>query len=141
MRLNKLPGAGNLSNQVYVSFRTLPLFALYQHLKLMAMQTILQHTLPRAMYVMLFLLVFIAGCKKTGDTSLVQEIEGKKKPPPPPPAPSFYFSNCSFPTINGSFRVGQPASVTVTLNYVNSPGGSYEAFTSATVNGITLTAP
>ena len=84
----------------------------------------------------------ITGCKKTEETSWVQELEGKKKPPPPPPpAPQFYFSNCGFPTINGSFRKGEPTSSTITMNYVNSPGGSYPAFTSTTLNGITLTAP
>ena len=34
-----------------------------------------------------------------------------------------------------------PANISITKNYVNSPGGSYAAFTSATVNGITISAP
>jgi hypothetical protein len=33
-----------------------------------------------------------------------------------------------------------PTTTTITKNYVNSPGGSYSAFTSATVDGITITA-
>ena len=40
-----------------------------------------------------------------------------------------------------TFTKGVPVNLSFTKNYVNSPGGSYPAFTSATVNGITITAP
>lgn len=64
-----------------------------------------------------------------------------KNPPPPPPAPSFYFTNCNTPTYSATFVAGVPTNTLITKNYVNSPGGSYTAFTSATVNGITISAP
>jgi uncharacterized protein (TIGR02145 family) len=84
------------------------------------------------------------GCKKTepiaATTSNNDEIQGKKKNPPPPPPQPFYF-NCGSPVINGSFLAGVPTNATITLTYVNSPGGPYATFTSSVVNGITLTAP
>jgi len=54
---------------------------------------------------------------------------------------SLSFTNCSSPTISGSFALGQAASVTITLDYNNSTGQSLGAFSSNTVNGITLSAP
>src|SRR5688572_26129975 len=81
------------------------------------------------------------GCKKTTETkSTDEETEtmGKRPEQPPPP---FYFSNCSNPRFSGNFVTGSSANVTITLNYVNSPGGSYPSFTSTTVNGITIKAP
>ena len=73
------------------------------------------------------------------------EVAGKRKPhdpPPPPPPPPFYFTNCNYnPTYSATLTKGVPANVSIIKNYVNSPGGSYPAFTSATVNGITITAP
>src|SRR5687767_9064122 len=93
----------------------------------------------------IFLSVFIfQSCKKSVDPSINEEqaVAGKKKPPnPPPPPPTFYFTNCNTPTYSASFQVGKPANVSITKNYINSPGGSYPAFTSATVNGITISAP
>ena len=67
----------------------------------------------------------------------------KKNPhnPPPPPPPPFYFSNCNTPTFSATFNAGVPTNMAITKNYTGSPGGSYGAFTSATVNGITITAP
>src|SRR6188768_1398873 len=97
-----------------------------------------------------FLLFFLfQSCKKTvepsGQDEMTGEIAGKGKGnphnPPPPPPPPFYFSNCSNPTYSATFQAGVPANTQIVKNYVNSPGGSYDAFTSATVNGITITAP
>jgi hypothetical protein len=81
-------------------------------------------------------------CNKSSDDPLAQneEITSRRKPPPPPPV-YFFFSNCTNPTINGNFVAGTPTSATITLNYINSPGGSYPAYNSATVNGIKLSAP
>ena len=82
------------------------------------------------------------GCQKTVETEKSdEEIVTGRKPQNPPPSPPFYFSNCSNPGFNGNFVTGQQANVTFTLNYVNSTGSSYPAFTSTTVNGITITAP
>ena len=81
------------------------------------------------------------GCKKSVETSTAEEIATKKKPQnPPPPSPPFYFSYCNNPTNSATFQAGVPANTTITKNYVNSPGGSYAAFTT-TVNGITISAP
>lgn len=93
--------------------------------------------------VFFFFSVFIVlhSCKKS--ITAVEENEavtGKKRPNPPPPV-YFYFSNCTNPVINGNFVAGTPASATVTLNYINSPGGNYIAYTSTTVNGVQLSAP
>jgi hypothetical protein len=74
----------------------------------------------------------------TGETAAGK---GPKHPPPPPPPPPFYFSNCNNPLYSATMPKGIAANVSVTKDYVNSPGGSYPAFTSATVNGITITAP
>jgi uncharacterized protein (TIGR02145 family) len=100
----------------------------------------------------LFVILF-QSCKKMVQPSdpgesgtKAGEVTGKKKPnphdpPPPPPPPTFYFFNCNNPTYSASFNVTVPANTPITKNYVNSPGGSYAAFTSATVNGITISAP
>jgi len=83
------------------------------------------------------------GCKKTVETQPTDEeiatsATNRRNPGPPPP---FSFNNCSNAGFNGNFEKGSPANVTFTLNYVNSPGGSYPLFTSTTVNGITIKAP
>jgi len=86
--------------------------------------------------------IIFQSCQKSVDPSVSEEIATKKKPQdPPPPPPAFYFFNCNNPTYSASFQAGVPANSPITKNYVNSPGGSYAAFTSATVNGITITAP
>ena len=94
------------------------------------------------------LVLFFQGCQKTSEFSKdavasKNDATGSRKPPknPPPPPPTFYFTNCNNPTYSASFQVGVPANTPITKNYVNSPGGSYPAFTSATVNGITISAP
>lgn len=88
------------------------------------------------------LTLFFQSCQKPNEPSAIEEFAGRKKPPtPPPPPPAFYFTDCYNPTFSASFPVGMPANVTITKNYVNSPGGNYAAFTSATVNGITVKAP
>jgi hypothetical protein len=89
------------------------------------------------------LLFFIfQSCQKTVEPSTAEEIATKRKPQnPPPPPPPFYFSNCYNPLYSAQLTKGTPANVSITKNYVNSPGGSYAAFTSATVNGITVSAP
>lgn len=89
------------------------------------------------------------GCKKTVEPSRDEADATKsdaaalRKPPkdPPPPPPPFFFTNCNTPTYSASFTVGVPANTPITKNYVNSPGGSYAAFTSTAVNGITISAP
>lgn len=89
-------------------------------------------------------LIIFQACQKTSDTppGKEEEIATRKKPGnPPPPPPPFYFSNCYNPLYSAQFTKGTPANVSITKNYVNSPGGSYAAFTSATVNGITVSAP
>ena len=98
---------------------------------------------------LLFVFGFIfQSCKKTveppaADTETAEQAAGKKPPKnPPPPPPPFYFTNCNQnPQYSATFVKGVPANVFIIKNYVNSPGGSYPAFTSATVNGITITAP
>lgn len=72
------------------------------------------------------------------------EVAARRKPqnPPPPPPPTFYFTNCNQnPQTTATFTKGVAANVSFTKNYVNSPGGSYPAFTSGSVNGITISAP
>ena len=87
----------------------------------------------------------ILGCKKEepyARADQTQEVAGKKKPPsPPPPPPPFYFSNCNNPLYSATLVKGAPANVAISKTYINSPGGSYGAFTSTTVNGITVSAP
>lgn len=88
--------------------------------------------------------IFFQSCEKTIEAPETREASAngrKKPPPPPPPPPAFWFTNCNNPTYSAAFPKGLPANVPITKNYVNSPGGSYAAFTSATVNGITITAP
>jgi len=89
--------------------------------------------------------MFLQSCEKKVETAANKELsaelrKGKPKPPPPPP-PTFYFTNCNTPTYSAAFSAGVPANTQITKNYINSPGGSYAAFTSTTVNGITITAP
>jgi uncharacterized protein (TIGR02145 family) len=81
-------------------------------------------------------------CHKSSEGPLAQdeEIGSRRKPPPPPPV-YFYFTNCTLPSINGNFVAGTPTTATITLNYINSPGGNYPAYNSATVNGVKLSAP
>jgi hypothetical protein len=52
-----------------------------------------------------------------------------------------YFDNCTYPTTTGNFVVGVPTNATYLMHYINSPGGNYPAYTSPTVNGITLSTP
>ena len=85
------------------------------------------------------MIIIFQGCQKTVGTKTTNEEIASRKGPPNPPSP-FYFVNCSNAAFNGNFVTGSPANVTFSLNYVNSPGGSYPAFTSTTVNGITITA-
>ena len=94
-----------------------------------------------------FLLSIIQSCQKAPVEPSAEpgatEMGRKKNPhnPPPPPPPPFYFFNCNTPTYSATFSSGVPANFAIVKDYVNSPGGSYGAFTSATVNGITITAP
>ena len=82
------------------------------------------------------------SCQKTvGPSSTDEEIASRRKPHnPPPPPPPFSFTNCFAPTMSGSFVAGVPTNVTVTMTYVNSPGGSHNGYTSET-NGITFSTP
>src|SRR4030095_12060376 len=98
--------------------------------------------LPVLTSVFFFLFVlFIQSCGKEVITPDGSEYETDRKNPPQPPPPPFYFNNCNNPTFSASFVQGNATNTPITKNYVNSPGGSYSAFTSATVNGITITAP
>lgn len=101
--------------------------------------------LPVLTSIFFFLFVlFIQSCgKEVISPDGVEYETDKKNPhnPPPPPPPPFYFSNCNNPTFSASFVQGSATNTPITKNYVNSPGGSYAAFISATVNGITITAP
>ena len=89
--------------------------------------------------------ILFQGCQKTVEPSVSEEEATKRKPqnpPPPPPPPPFYFTNCnSNPMYSATLTKGVAANVSIVKNYVNSPGGSYPAFTSETLNGITITAP
>ena len=98
--------------------------------------------------------IIFQSCQKSFDNLEKGQVAGRKggngggngggnpHNPPPPPPPSFFFWDCYYPSINSaSFPVGIPANKQITKNYSGSPGGSYPAFTSATVNGITFTAP
>jgi hypothetical protein len=94
----------------------------------------------------LFIAVIFAlafqGCQKSMEPMNRESAAGKRKPKdPPPPPPPFYFSNCTYPGPLPTQTRGQATNVNFTLTYVNSPGGSYPAYTSATTNGITITAP
>ena len=87
--------------------------------------------------------IIFQSCQKSVEPSATEEIATKRKPGnPPPPPPPFYFTNCNQnPQYSATLTKGMAANVSITKNYVNSPGGSYDAFTSATVNGITISAP
>src|SRR4030095_6784011 len=82
--------------------------------------------------VLFFQLTIFQSCMKSGEAPASEEIATKRKPSNPPPPQPFYFNNCSYPVFSGTFRAGVPANVSFTLNYVNSPGGSYPAFTATT---------
>jgi hypothetical protein len=92
-------------------------------------------------------ILLFQGCKKT-DQALEQEateneLSSRRRPnppPPPPPPPPFYFGTCWNPNIQGSFVAGVPTTATITLIYVNSPGGPHSGYTT-TVNGITVATP
>ena len=99
------------------------------------------HFLPLIIVSLLFI---FQSCQKTVETEGANEeiATRKKPPPPPPPPPPFYFTNCNTnPTYSTTLTVGVPANVPIVKNYINSPGGSYPAFTSAMVNGVTVSAP
>lgn len=101
----------------------------------------------RLSYYLVFLLIItnfsiFQGCKKVAEEEVSDtEIASRRRPPNPPPPVYFYYDNCSHPTITGNFIAGTPTAATYTLHYINSPGGAYPAYTSATVNGIRFTAP
>jgi uncharacterized protein (TIGR02145 family) len=114
--------------------------------KIIAMQTLTFRS-KQILTVLAALALFFQSCQKdkvpfsenAANTEGLTERKRPKDPSPPPPV--FYFTNCNNPTFSASFAVGVPTNTTITKNYVNSPGGSYPAFTSGTVNGITITAP
>jgi uncharacterized protein (TIGR02145 family) len=101
--------------------------------------------LSQVMVIVFIFLLVAQSCKKTielpaGETN---EVTGKRRPnnPPPPPPPPPAFWNCANPTYSATFTIGAPTNISITKNYVNSTGGSYPAFTSSTVNGITFSTP
>ena len=94
--------------------------------------------------VSLFVISF-ESCEKAVGTSQDEALTAsdeaglRRRPPKPPPPQPFAFI-CSNPVINGNFVAGVPTTATITMSYVNSPGGPHQGFTSTTVNGITLKA-
>jgi uncharacterized protein (TIGR02145 family) len=70
-----------------------------------------------------------------GETTTNQK---RKNPGSEPTPPAQFYFYCADPVMNGSFAAGVPANVTLTLTYYNGTGSPYAAFTSTTVNGITL---
>ena len=103
------------------------------------------HFIVHCLVILLPVLILFQSCKKAGEPLLSTSNDDalSRKPPrnPPPPPPAFYFTDCNSPTYSASFNVGVQANTSITKTYVNSPGGSYPAFTSAAVNGITISAP
>ncbi|HET6996702.1 MAG TPA: hypothetical protein VFI06_17030 [Chitinophagaceae bacterium] len=101
--------------------------------------------LPGLAFLFFGALIICQSCQKEKQPSQnpgSSESTSRKKPQnPPPPPPPFYFNNCSYPIYAATFTAGVAGTATITKNYINSPGGSYAAFTSTTVNGITITAP
>lgn len=93
-----------------------------------------------SMIIVSMILIF-QSCQKTVETDAAEEEIATGKKPSPPPSIPFSFTNCSNPGFSGSFISGSPANINFTLNYTTSHGGSYPAFTSSTVNGITIKAP
>jgi uncharacterized protein (TIGR02145 family) len=84
---------------------------------------------------------FFLNCNKPDEPiAETDEVSSRRRPNPPPPV-YFYFTNCTLPTINGNFVAGTATTATIILNYINSPGGNYPSYTSATVNGVRLTTP
>ena len=101
-----------------------------------------KYFLPALTAILYFQLsIIFQSCQKSVEPSVNEEIATKKKPPTPPSPPAFYFTNCNSPTYSATLTKGVAANVSIIKNYVNSPGGSYPAFTSATVNGVTISAP
>lgn len=101
----------------------------------------------RSLATILLLVVFAQSCTKTTESPKQEEAAEEstsrkrpKNPPPPPPPPPFYFTNCNTPTYSATFAAGVTTNTPIIKNYVNSPGGSYAAFTT-TINGITISAP
>jgi len=95
--------------------------------------------------VLLPLVILFQGCKKSvpaSEPETVGAAASRKPPKDPPPSPEpFYFSGCSNPATVPSLVAGVPQTINFTMSYINSPGGSYSTFTSATVNGVTITTP
>jgi uncharacterized protein (TIGR02145 family) len=86
-------------------------------------------------------MTLLPGCIKTDNATVKDaQLASGRKPSPSLPV-YFYFTNCPQPSVTGNFVAGKPAAATIRLDYINSPGGSYPAFTSSTVNGIKLTTP
>ena len=93
-----------------------------------------------------FLFMIFESCQKSMEHPTKEGVSTGKKPKNtnPPPPPPFYFTNCYNNEIypaTGNIKAGIATSVNFTLNYVNSPGGSYPAYTSPTINGLTITTP
>jgi hypothetical protein len=102
-------------------------------------------SVARSTILIFIALIILHGCEETNYTPRhSKEITTSgRRPGNPSPAPLFYFTNCGNPVsaFTGNFVAGTPTTATVTLTYINSPGGSYPMFTSNAINGITLSAP
>ncbi|HEX6180217.1 MAG TPA: hypothetical protein VFZ47_03180 [Chitinophagaceae bacterium] len=97
-------------------------------------------------YYFLALAILFFGCSKTEplDTaSSTEEIESRKPPKPGGGGggSTMSFTNCNGPWVSGNIVAGTAVTVNVTLIYSTNSGGSYAAFTSAVVNGMTLQTP
>jgi uncharacterized protein (TIGR02145 family) len=101
---------------------------------------------------LLSFMLMIQSCEKPADQPTANETatadptmkKGNPHNQPPPLPPPFYFSNC-YPggnAVSATLVKGVAANIAISKTYINSPSAaSYGAFTSATVNGITVTAP
>ena len=73
--------------------------------------------------------IIFQGCKKSVETSIDEEIATKRKPQDPPQPLPFYFTNCNQnPQYSATLIKGVAANVSITKNYVNSPGGQLSCF-------------
>jgi uncharacterized protein (TIGR02145 family) len=128
------------------------LFSINHHIKPVVMRTPIFPANKRipvfSLVIVSLMIILFQSCNKSEEAfetaATENELSSRRRPnppPPPPPPPPFYFGTCWNPNIQGSFVAGVPTTATITLIYVNSPGGPHSGFTSTPVNGITLSTP